>query len=122
MSIHFRTFKEVPDAWKPAVWKAMREQSDGEKKVDVLDSNSVAKSKRDRQVQEMRTRPVPIPPFTSRVGLRVHCYRNRLLDGDNTDIKALQDSLVAIGIVADDTTEEIEWQKVTQTKNVKVKD
>lgn len=56
------------------------------------------------------------PFFDSPVRVTIVHYRKRLADLDNLSGKALLDGVVAINILADDSTEQVAELRVTQIK------
>jgi hypothetical protein len=118
MGLHFKDFNSLPDAWKDAAWDALRKQKKPEVN-DVQPADSAAEPKRGEKNRVRKVRPKEVQAlqrFAARINLRVHCYRHRLLDDDNTDIKALQDIIVALGLVENDTAAQVISEKPKQTK------
>jgi hypothetical protein len=114
MSLHFRSLKDVPEAWQGIVFNELRKQN---KITDVQDSDSPAKQQRRGSLALDKEKAVP--RFTKRVSWTVHQFRHRLCDGDNARTKELQDSFVDHGLIANDTLEEIEPPTKRQTKIAK---
>jgi len=57
-----------------------------------------------------------MPRFNSLVCITIHSYRKRLADPDGISAKAAIDGLVKAGILANDTTKQIEEVRFKQTK------
>jgi len=57
-----------------------------------------------------------MPRFNSQVCIIIRSYRRRLCDPDGISAKAAIDGLVKAGILADDTTKQVEEVRFKQTK------